>query len=213
MTDNIILEGLKSFGVEKAEDKAIVLSSYLDLVMSFNPSLKLVGEKERDEIARRHILDSASAYPVFWENTVAGDQIGDLGSGAGFPGIVLAILFPDRNFVLIDRMTRRIGFLRIVKAKLNLENVEILDKDIKDVKRNFRVITCRAFRTLSEIGEEVVALTSSAILYKAVEDNIEKELETLRSQGFIFNASILPVSIPGEKARRNIVVMKEWRKP
>lgn len=213
MTDNIILEGLKSFGVEKAEDKAIVLSSYLDLVMSFNPSLKLVGEKERDEIARRHILDSASAYPVFWENTVAGDQIGDLGSGAGFPGIVLAILFPDRNFVLIDRMTRRIGFLRIVKAKLNLENVEILDKDIKDVKRNFSVITCRAFRPLSEIGEEVVALTSSAILYKAVEDNIEKELETLRSQGFVFNASILPVSIPGENARRNIVVMKEWRKP
>ena len=213
MTDNIILEGLKSFGVEKAEDKAIVLSSYLDLVMSFNPSLKLVGEKERDEIARRHILDSASAYPVFLENTEAGDQIGDLGSGAGFPGIVLAILFPDRNFVLIDRMTRRIGFLRIVKAKLNLENVEILDKDIKDVKRNFSVITCRAFRPLSEIGEEVVALTSSAILYKAVEDNIEKELETLRTQGFVFNASILPVSIPGEKARRNIVVMKEWRKP
>ena len=213
MTDNIILEGLKSFGVEKAEDKAIVLSSYLDLVMSFNPSLKLVGEKERDEIARRHILDSASAYPVFLENTEAGDQIGDLGSGAGFPGIVLAILFPDRNFVLIDRMTRRIGFLRIVKAKLNLENVEILDKDVKDVKRNFSVITCRAFRPLSEIGEEVVALTSSAILYKAVEDNIEKELETLRSQGFVFNASILPVSIPGEKARRNIVVMKEWRKP
>ena len=213
MTDNIILEGLKSFGVEKAEDKAIVLSSYLDLVMSFNPSLKLVGEKERDEIARRHILDSASAYPVFLANTEAGDQIGDLGSGAGFPGIVLAILFPDRNFVLIDRMTRRIGFLRIVKAKLNLENVEILDKDIKDVKRNFSVITCRAFRPLSEIGEEVVALTSSAILYKAVEDNIEKELETLRSQGFVFNASILPVSIPGENARRNIVVMKEWRKP
>ena len=213
MTDNIILEGLKSFGVEKAEDKAIVLSSYLDLVMSFNPSLKLVGEKERDEIARRHILDSASAYPVFWENTEAGDQIGDLGSGAGFPGIVLAILFPDRNFVLIDRMTRRIGFLRIVKAKLNLENVEILDKDIKDVKRNFSVITCSAFRPLSEIGDEVVALTSSAILYKAVEDNIGKELETLRSQGFVFNASILPVSIPGEKARRNIVVMKEWRKP
>ena len=213
MTDNIILEGLKSFGVEKAEDKAIVLSSYLDLVMSFNPSLKLVGEKERDEIARRHILDSASAYPVFLENTEAGDQIGDLGSGAGFPGIVLAILFPDRNFVLIDRMTRRIGLLRIVKAKLNLENVEILDRDIKDVKRNFSVITCRAFRPLSEIGDEVVALTSSAILYKAVEDNIEKELETLRSQGFVFNASILPVSIPEEKARRNIVVMKEWRKP
>ena len=213
MADDIILKGLKAYSVVEAEDKAMILQKYLDEILLFNPVLKLVGEKDREEIIYRHILDSASSYPVFSSLTKKGDKIADLGSGAGLPGIVLAILFPDRNFVLIDRMTRRIGFLRIVKAKLNLENVEILDKDIKDVKRNFRVITCRAFRPLAEIGDEVVALTSSAIFYKAVEDNIEKELETLRSQGFVFNASILPVSIPGEKARRNIVVMKEWRKP
>ena len=213
MADDIILKGLKAYSVVEAEDKAMILQKYLDEILLFNPVLKLVGEKDREEIIYRHILDSASSYPVFSSLTKKGDKIADLGSGAGLPGVVLAILFPDRNFVLIDRMTRRIGFLRIVKAKLNLENVEILDKDIKDVKRNFRVITCRAFRPLAEIGDEVVALTSSAILYKAVEDNIEKELETLRFQGFVFNASILPVSIPGEKARRNIVVMKEWRKP
>ena len=212
MTDNIILEGLKSFGVEKAEDKAIVLSSYLDLVMSFNPSLKLVGEKERDEIARRHILDSASAYPVFLENTEAGDQIGDLGSGAGFPGIVLAILFPDRNFTLIDRMTRRIGFLRGVKAKLDLKNVEIIAQDISTVEDHFDCVTSRAFRPLSLVVEDMVKLAPEAILYKGTKKNINEELDELRVMGYTFSSSIYPVTSIGEKGERNIVVVNSWRK-
>ena len=123
MADDIILSGLKAYGVDKAEDKAIILEKYLNEIMLFNPTLKLVGEKERDEIIYRHILDSASAYPLFSSITKTSSTIADLGTGAGLPGVVLAILFPDRNFVLIDRMTRRIGFLRAVKAKLNLVNV------------------------------------------------------------------------------------------
>ena len=130
MADDIILSGLKAYSVDKAEDKAIILEKYLNEIMLFNPTLKLVGEKERDEIIYRHILDSASAYPLFSSMTKTSSTIADLGTGAGLPGVVLAILFPDRNFVLIDRMTRRIGFLRAVKAKLNLVNVEIVSKDI-----------------------------------------------------------------------------------
>ena len=110
MADDIILSGLKAYGVDKAEDKAIILEKYLNEIMLFNPTLKLVGEKERDEIIYRHILDSASAYPLFSSMTKTSSTIADLGTGAGLPGVVLAILFPDRNFVLIDRMTRRIGF-------------------------------------------------------------------------------------------------------
>ena len=126
MADDIILSGLNAYGVDKAEDKAIILEKYLNEIMLFNPTLKLVGEKERNEIIYRHILDSASAYSLFSTITNSSSTIADLGTGAGLPGVVLAILFPERNFVLIDRMTRRIGFLRAVKAKLNLVNVEIV---------------------------------------------------------------------------------------
>ncbi|MGN1164299.1 MAG: 16S rRNA (guanine(527)-N(7))-methyltransferase RsmG, partial [Candidatus Ornithospirochaeta sp.] len=130
MVDPMILEGLGRLGVEDGETKAEKLSLYLDKIMLFNPSLKLVGEKTREEIVSRHILDSAAAYPVFLSETRPGDSIADLGTGAGLPGIVLSVLFPDRRWVLIDRMSRRIGFLRIVKASLLLDNVEIVDKDI-----------------------------------------------------------------------------------
>ena len=212
MADDIILSGLKAYGVDKAEDKAIILEKYLNEIMLFNPTLKLVGEKERDEIIYRHILDSASAYPLFSSMTKTSSTIADLGTGAGLPGVVLAILFPDRNFVLIDRMTRRIGFLRAVKAKLNLVNVEIVSKDISEVKDHFDYVTARAFRPLSAVAEDMMKLAPEAILYKGTKKAIEEEIDELKDMGYSFSSSIYPVFSFGEKGERNIVVINSWRK-
>lgn len=212
MADDIILSGLKAYSVDKAEDKAIILEKYLNEIMLFNPTLKLVGEKERDEIIYRHILDSASAYPLFSSMTKTSSKIADLGTGAGLPGVVLAILFPNRNFVLIDRMTRRIGFLRAVKAKLNLMNVEIVSKDISEVKDHFDYVTSRAFRPLSAVAEDMMQLASEAILYKGTKKAIEEEIDELKDMGYSFSYSIYPVSSVGEKGERNIVVINSWRK-
>ena len=180
--------------------------------MLFNPTLKLVGEKERDEIIYRHILDSASAYPLFSSMTKTSSTIADLGTGAGLPGVVLAILFPDRNFVLIDRMTRRIGFLRAVKAKLNLVNVEIVSKDISEVKDHFDYVTSRAFRRLSAVAEDMMKVAPEAILYKGTKKAIEEEIDELKDMGYSFSSSIYPVFSFGEKGERNIVVINSWRK-
>ena len=212
MADDIILSGLKAYGVDKAEDKAIILEKYLNEIMLFNPTLKLVGEKEREEIIYRHILDSASAYPLFSSITKTSSTIADLGTGAGLPGVVLAILFPDRNYVLIDRMTRRIGFLRAVKAKLNLVNVEIVSKDISEVKDHFDYVTSRAFRPLSAVAEDMMKLAPEAILYKGTKKAIEEEIDELKDMGYSFFSSIYPVFSFGEKGERNIVVINSWRK-
>ena len=212
MADDIILKGLKAYSVVEAEDKAMILQKYLDEILLFNPVLKLVGEKDREEIIYRHILDSASSYPVFSSLTKKGDKIADLGSGSGLPGVVLAILFPDRNFTLIDRMTRRIGFLRGVKAKLDLKNVEIIAQDISTVEDHFDCVTSRAFRPLSLVVEDMVKLAPEAILYKGTKKNINEELDELRAMGYTFSSSIYPVTSIGEKGERNIVVVNSWRK-
>ena len=203
MADDIISSGLNAYCVDKAEEKAIILEKYLNEIMLFNPTLKLVGEKERNEIIYRHILDSASAYSLFSSMTKPFSTIADLGTGAGLPGVVLAILFPDRNFVLIDRMTRRIGFLRAVKAKLNLVNVEIVSKDISEVKDHFDYVTSRAFRPLSAVAGDMMKLAPEAI---------EEEINELKSMGYSFSSSIHPVFSIGEKGERNIVVINSWRK-
>ena len=212
MADDIILNGLKAYGLETAEEKAIVLEKYLSEILLFNPTLKLVGEKERDEIIYRHILDSASAYSIFSTLTKKSSTIADLGTGAGLPGVVLAILFPDRKFVLIDRMTRRIGFLRAVKAKLKLVNVEIISKDISEVQDHFDYVTSRAFRPLSAVADNMMKLAPEAVLYKGTKKAIEEEINDLKGLGYSFSSSVHPVFPVGEKGERNIVVINSWRK-
>ena len=212
MANGIILRGLNAYGVEKAENKAIILEKYLDEIMLFNPILKLVGEKNREEIIHRHILDSASAYSVFSSLTTPGSSIADLGTGAGLPGIVLAILFPDRKFFLIDRMTRRIGFLRAVTAKLELSNTVIVSEDICNVNTRFDCVTSRAFRPLVAVAGEMMKLAPLSILYKGTRNNAEEELNELKEMGYSFSSSLYPVTNTGEKGERNIVVIDTWRK-
>lgn len=212
MANDIILRGLNAYGVEKAENKAIILEKYLDEIMLFNPILKLVGEKNREEIIHRHILDSASAYSVFSSLTTPGSSIADLGTGAGLPGIVLAILFPDRKFFLIDRMTRRIGFLRAVTAKLELSNTVIISEDICNVNTRFDCVTSRAFRPLVAVAGEMMKLAPLSILYKGTRNNAEEELNELKEMGYSFSSSLYPVTNTGEKGERNIVVIDTWRK-
>lgn len=212
MANDIILRGLNAYGVEKAENKAIILEKYLDEIMLFNPILKLVGEKNREEIIHRHILDSASAYSVFSSLTTPGSSIADLGTGAGLPGIVLAILFPDRKFFLIDRMTRRIGFLRAVTAKLELSNIVIISEDICNVNTRFDCVTSRAFRPLVAVAGEMMKLAPLSILYKGTRNNAEEELNELKEMGYSFSSSLYPVTNTGEKGERNIVVIDTWRK-
>ena len=109
-------------------------------------------------------------------------------------------------------MTRRIGFLRGVKAKLDLKNVEIIAQDISTVEDHFDCVTSRAFRPLSLVVEDMVKLAPEAILYKGTKKNINEELDELRAMGYTFSSSIYPVTSIGEKGERNIVVVNSWRK-
>lgn len=209
-----LYEALLSFGVDNAESKAQKLREYVKEIMLFNPLLKLVGEKNEDDIIVRHILDSASAYSVFKRETKAGDTIADLGSGAGLPGVVLAILFPDREFVLIERMNRRAGFLRGVLAKLALSNACVLECDIKDIDRKFSSLTCRAFHPIIDISKSAISLLSDdgkAFFYKGQLRNAQKELEEL-SASYAFLSDIESLHVPYSDAERVMVTLREWRK-
>lgn len=205
-----IREYLDFLGVEESAAKSALLERYVSEIMLFNPSLKLVGSKEKDDIIVRHIFDCASAYPVFLDKTVKEDRIADMGSGAGLPGIVLAVLFPTREFYLIERMQRRVGFLRSVSAVLRLDNVSVIDGDIKDTKERFDCVTTRAFHPLRDTARDAVKLSSKALFYKGTRENTERESTSLRSAGYSFDEEIIPLEVPGLGEERNILVLENW---
>ncbi len=207
-----IEEYLVALGVDDVSTKSALLERYTDEIMLFNPSLKLVGSKERDEIIVRHIFDSASAYPVFLEETADGDRIADMGSGAGLPGVVLAILFPSRKFYLIERMQRRAGFLRSVTAVLRLSNTVVVDTDIKNIRERFDAVTARAFHPVLDIASDAVKLSSKALFYKGTAANTSGEVSALRAESYVFDEKIIPLEVPGLDEERNILVLENWGK-
>ncbi|MCL2139316.1 MAG: class I SAM-dependent methyltransferase, partial [Treponema sp.] len=103
-----------------------LLEQYLAEIERFNPSLSLVGTNDRHCLIVRHILDSLAPLGIIFRAMNGSHaSIADVGSGAGLPGIPLAITLPDVKFTLIERKNRRAGFLRNVCNILGLSNVSV----------------------------------------------------------------------------------------
>ena len=112
--DALLDSSLQSLGIAFDSDQMIQLNAYIAELELWNPTYKLVGA-EGEELITRHIIDSLSSVPVMEEllHSLGPDaEIADLGSGAGLPGIPLAIALKDYRFTLVERMGRRVGFLR-----------------------------------------------------------------------------------------------------
>ena len=215
MDSELLISGLDRIGMASDENLVRSIKVYIDEIMLFNPALKLVGDKDPDEIIIRHILDSAAAYPVFKEETEEGCTIADLGSGAGFPGVVLSMLFPGRHFVLVERMQRRAQFLKGVLVRTGLKNAEVEERDLRTVKRAFDAVTCRAFHPIFSIAEEVsriIAPGAPLLLYKGQRKNAESELSVLRGEGYDFDKRLVDIRVPYLDESRTMVVLRNIRK-
>ena len=149
---------------------------YAQKLANDSDELGLLGPRELDKIWSRHILNSA----VVAELVKPGELVADVGSGAGLPGIPMAIAAPDTDFVLIEPMDRRASWLQEVVDELDLQNVEVVRARAEEVEGGqFDVVTARAVAALDKLlrlcvpllkpGGRVVALKGS----KAPEEILE----------------------------------------
>ena len=131
------------------------LKKYEDILIKANKSLNLIGNSTIKEIWTRHFLDSVQVIDFIDKND---KTLIDLGSGAGFPGLVLAIFFKDKKIFtkvkLIEKSTKKVNFLRNVINKLHL-NVDVIHKNILEEPNKFShdVFVARAFKPLKKILE------------------------------------------------------------
>lgn len=116
--------GAAVLGIELDTDTVTNFGRFADVLDLWSPRVNLISCGSARELVERHFLDSLAVAPLLPET----GRIVDLGSGAGFPGLPLAILRPQQNLVLVEVRRRRVNFLREVRRTLGLDNVEILDR-------------------------------------------------------------------------------------
>ena len=161
---------------------------YAELLVRDGELLGLVGPRELPKLWTRHILNSA----VVAELVADGEDVADVGSGAGLPGIPMAIARPGAKFTLIEPMERRSEWLKIVVAELGLNNVTILRARAEEVGLAFDAVTARAVAALPQLLRLCVPLTRNggrviALKGSKAQDEIEKAkplMKKLKVSGF-----------------------------
>lgn len=196
-----LASGMRALDVVPPEDAVHKLLAYRDLVVRWNRVHNLTAVRDPEAMLAYHLLDSLSVSPY-----LHGDRVLDVGSGAGLPGIPLAVVNPQRRFVLLDASSKRVRFLRQVSVELELENVEAVHERIERYRPDapFATVTSRAFASLADFAGAACGLLAAGGHMLAMKGRCpEEELQALPS-GIRLHA-IYELKVPGLDAQRHLI--------
>lgn len=150
MTDNVAIKLLLEQGLEQfaLNSFSAPLLDYLFLLKKWNVAYNLTAVRDLESMVSKHILDSVAILP--W---LKGSRIIDVGTGAGLPGIPLAITHPEKSFVLLDSNGKKTRFLNEVKRQLGLKNLEVVQFRVENYRpaQGFDTVISRAFSSLAQM--------------------------------------------------------------
>jgi 16S rRNA (guanine527-N7)-methyltransferase len=192
------------------------LSRYARLLQEWNEKINLTAITDLNDIFIKHFYDSLLIAPYC---TTAG-SLCDVGSGAGFPGVVLKIVYPDLNMTLVEPTLKRVNFLRLVIAQLNLDNIEVINKrmeDCGDLKESFDIVTARAVASLPILSELCLPFVKTGGVFIAMkgssgEDELKVSKTALDTLGGKVS-SVIKETLPDGSSRVNILIHKATASP
>jgi len=201
--------GLDRLGLDVPPEAIDNLLGYMDLLKEWSGTYNLVAPRERGFLLARHILDSLSISRYLQPGSLL-----DVGTGAGLPGLPLAIVKPDMNVTLVDSAGKKIRFIRHVGRTLKLTNIQPLHQRIEELANGgtFANITSRAFASLKDFAEAVRPCADPSSQLLAMKGAYpEKELEELPD--WINVQTVEPLTVPYLHAERHLVIMSASDQP
>ena len=203
----MLRQGLAELGQALPSGAEQKLLSFLELLRHWNRTINLTAVREIDDMVAAHLLDSLAIRP--W---LAGERILDVGSGAGLPGIPLAIVEPHRSFVLLDSAAKRCRFLTQAVVELGLANVRVENRRVEDYLvssdegPSFSTITARAFSSLDKFVAAAGHLLDDRGSLLAMKGKMPRdELNELPDEWRLQHAEKLV--IPGLAAERHLLIL------
>ncbi|MBS3936337.1 MAG: 16S rRNA (guanine(527)-N(7))-methyltransferase RsmG [Sulfuritalea sp.] len=147
-----LAEGIAALGLTLPLGAADKLAAYLALLAKWNRVYNLTSIRDPEEMITHHLLDALAVLPILQKSVPAGRQyaLADVGSGAGLPGLVLAIACPDWSVTSVEAVEKKAAFQRQAKIALGLANVSIHCGRVEDLKERFDAVIARAFASLAD---------------------------------------------------------------
>jgi 16S rRNA (guanine527-N7)-methyltransferase len=166
----ILVQGANKMNVALAEPQISNLLSYIREFDKWNKAYNLSAIRDIRQMVARHLLDSLSVVPYFLKTIHSTDNVIDVGTGGGLPGIPLAIMFPDKKFTLLDSAGKKTRFLFHVKTLLKLDNVSVENRRVEEFQpaQKFNVVISRAFASLQDMTDGCTHLLESSGVFLAM---------------------------------------------
>lgn len=173
---------IKELEEKYGEERTSMLVEYMDMILEKNQHINLTAVRDRDEALQKHIADSLSCD--FMEEYEAAENVIDIGTGAGFPGVPLAIVSPDKKFTLVDSLNKRLRIIDELTGELGIKNVTTVHGRAEDVgnskehREQYDICVSRAVASLDVLCEWCLPLVKKGgyfIAYKG--ENVSRETE------------------------------------
>lgn len=182
MNKEEFIKEMDSLGIELNDRVLSNLENYFNILKEENEKYNLTRIIEKEDVYLKHFYDSLTIAKIIDINE---QSICDLGSGAGFPGLVLAICFPSAKLTLIESNGKKCNFLKLVKEKLSLDNVTVINTRVEEyaqVNREiYDVVTARAVAPLKHLLEYGVPLVKEEGYFIAMKSNITEETKNIEN--------------------------------
>ena len=200
--------------LEVSDETLSKFSTYEKLLREWNEKFNLTAILDDDGILEKHFIDSIYSikYIDFKDKSLC-----DIGSGAGFPGIVIKIVFPNLKITLVDSLNKRINFLNHVIEKLELKDIEAIHYRIEEyasIKRNyFDVVTARAVAPINTLLEYAIPVTKENGYFVAMKGKIDNEV-AFNNASKLLNANLINTikfDLPIENSERTLLLFKKQK--
>ena len=203
---SMLTEGVRELALPLSEAQIDKMLAYLSLLSKWNAVYNLTAIRDPREMVKQHLLDSLSAAPAFAD----ANNVLDVGSGGGLPGMMLAIAYPDTKISMIDTVSKKTAFLNQAKTELGLHNVTVYSARVEtlQVDNKFDVITSRAFSELCNFinwSKHLLADGGKFIAMKGVAPS--QEIERLPAGWQVTGVQAL--NVPGLEAERHLIFIKK----
>ena len=215
--DNLLMDSLSKMDFAVDEEKINQLNKYYEMLVEKNKVMNLTAITEYDEVVIKHFVDSLAISKVY--DMIPVKNIIDIGTGAGFPGMVLKIFYPDIQFTLLDSLNKRVGFLKEVADELSLNKIDAVHGRAEDYARQpnhrekYDLCVSRAVANLSTLAEYSLPFVKKGgyfVAYKAEDclDEVKAAEKAISMLGGKIENTVM-YKIPNSDITRAFVIIKK----